>query len=398
MLNRKAIFYGEVEIIPGVICDGYVLNNGVSVMSERGTANLLDMDHSTLRDVVGNWPPKSLKAFCNSVLNVVGNLSNKTLESTVKKNLSVANNLVEVTAPKSHHKGRKIVVYTSEVIENLIRTYALAFANEHLRKNQRHIGKRCVILQSSLLRTALDVAIKESCGFTPNFQKTAQKHYTNTVELIQKFGFKCSVENNIAIKKDIIDFLKVPHSTLNSFLYKHSHEIKPLKLSFETIRSIGSKAKRMNGYHLKDVAKIAVGMDTEVGLKLKRKMFGEFGDFAKVHAKDEIHWREILSKVFAGFDLRYSYCIEKSRYIVDFFVADLLLCLECNGVSHKYYNAQEEKKRENIITEKYALVRFQPDTGLESLFNAILHTKPGKVIRLKSEYDCQKILLNQSNN
>ena len=96
--------------------------------------------------------------------------------------------------------------------------------------------------------------------------------------------------------------------------------------------------------------------------------------------------------------MRYSYCIGKSRYIVDFFVADLLLCLECNGVSHKYYNAYEEKKRENLITEKYVLVSFQPDTSLESLFNAILHAKHRKVIRLKSEHDCKKILLNQSNN
>ena len=45
----------------------------------------------------------------------------------------------------------------------------------------------------------------------------------------------------------------------------------------------------MNGYHLKDVAKIAVGMDTEMGLELKRRMFGEFGNFAKAHVKDEIH-------------------------------------------------------------------------------------------------------------
>ena len=48
MSERKAIHYGQVELIPGIICDGYVLDDGSSVMSERGTANLLGMDHKAL--------------------------------------------------------------------------------------------------------------------------------------------------------------------------------------------------------------------------------------------------------------------------------------------------------------------------------------------------------------
>ena len=45
MVERKAIHYGKVELIPGIICDGYILDDGTAVMSERGTADLLDVDH-----------------------------------------------------------------------------------------------------------------------------------------------------------------------------------------------------------------------------------------------------------------------------------------------------------------------------------------------------------------
>ncbi len=30
MKERKAIYYGKVELIPGIICDGYVLDDGCS--------------------------------------------------------------------------------------------------------------------------------------------------------------------------------------------------------------------------------------------------------------------------------------------------------------------------------------------------------------------------------
>jgi hypothetical protein len=63
MTERKAVHYGQVEIIPGIICDAYVLDDGTPVMSERGTADLLRMDHKTLQAMGGNWPPKTLKPF-----------------------------------------------------------------------------------------------------------------------------------------------------------------------------------------------------------------------------------------------------------------------------------------------------------------------------------------------
>ncbi len=169
-------------------------------------------------------------------------------------------------------------------------------------------------------------------------------------------------------------------------MYKHKNEIKPTRLDTATIRSIGRKASRMNGYPLDEVAKIAFGMDTEIGIELKKRMFGQIGTFANPHTKDEIQWRKVFAEVFKGFDLHCNYPIGKYR--VDFYVAKMGLVLECNGFSHRYYNPQEEAKREKIITNRYALVRFHPHISLETLVNGILQAKAGKVIRL---YDLKDI-------
>ena len=170
MIEQKAIYYGQVELIPNIICDGYVLDDSTAVMSERGTASLLDMDQKTLRAMRGNWPPKTLLSFAGRASIMRGNF-------------------VEVIAEGSPYYGRKIVVYTSETIEALIRTYALAFINDGLRKNQIHIGKRSVSLSISLVRTVLDASIKEACGLFPNIQQIAQGNYIDAVKLIQEFGF-----------------------------------------------------------------------------------------------------------------------------------------------------------------------------------------------------------------
>jgi hypothetical protein len=63
MQERKAVYYGQVELIPGIISDGYVLDDDTAVMSERGTAELLGMDHKSLQNVAANWPPKTLEAI-----------------------------------------------------------------------------------------------------------------------------------------------------------------------------------------------------------------------------------------------------------------------------------------------------------------------------------------------
>jgi hypothetical protein len=83
----------------------------------------------------------------------------------------------------------------------------------------------------------------------------------------------------------------------------------------------------MNGYHLDDVTKIALGMDSIVGIELKKKVFGQVGSFVKPDTKEEIQWREILSKVFEGFDLRFNYPI--GPYKVDFFVATAIAFPDC---------------------------------------------------------------------
>ncbi|TGO02553.1 hypothetical protein PN36_23150 [Candidatus Thiomargarita nelsonii] len=314
-----------------------------------------------------NWPPKTLKPF-------------------IDKGLSVVVNSVKVVAKNSPHKGRNITVYETSFIESFIRGYALALAYDALRQNQNHIGKRCVILQSSLVRTVLETAIKQACGLSPNIQKTAQKHYIDVVKLIKDFGFTCSVNDDIAIKKDITQFLDIPESTLNNFLRKHKNDIKPIQLKSATIRAFGGKASRMNGYHLDDVTKIALGMDSVVGIELKKKVFGQVGSFVKPETKEEIQWREVLSKVFEGFDLRFNYPI--GPYKVDFLVARLMLVLECNGYCHRYYDDKQEKVREKLITQKYSLVRFHHKVNLETLFNGILQAKPGTTIKL---YDFEQL-------
>jgi len=367
MTERQAVYYGQVELIPGIVCDGYVLDDETAVMSERGTADLLGMHHKSLQSVAVNWPKKTLKPF-------------------IDEGLSVAVNRVEVTAKDNPHKGRNITVYNTSFIESFIRAYALALAHDALRKNQKHIGKRCVILQSSLVVTALEVAIKQACGLSPDIQQTAQKNYIDAVKLIKDFGFTCSVDNDIAIKKDITQFLEVPESTLNSFLRKHKGDIEPLKLDSATIRSFGGKASRMNGYHLNDVAKIALSMDSVKGIKLKNKVFGQVGSFAKPSTSLEVQWREVLSSVFEGFDLHFNYPI--GPYKVDFFVAKLMLVLECNGYCHRYYDDEQEQVREKLITQKYSLVRFHHKVSLETLFNGILQAKPGMMVRL---YDLEQL-------
>ena len=358
----EAVHYGKIELIPGIICDGYVLNDGTAVMSERGTADLLGVDQKQLNRVRTNWPPKVLKPF-------------------IDEGLIVRTNSVEVVAKNSPHKGRNIVVYDSNIIENLIRGYSLALASHSLKTNQRHIGDRCVILSCSLIRTALDTAIKQACGLSPDIQETAQQHYTDAVKLIKDYGFTCSAPNDIAIKKDIVNFLEIPESTLNSFLRKHRHEIEPIKLDYSTIRSLGYKAPRMNGYHIEDVSKIALGMDSVIGIELKKQTFGKVSSLAKPETRGEIEWLEVLTKVFAGFGLHHNYPI--GNYKVDFFVEKLMLVLECNGYdNHIYYDTKKEIEREKFISQRYSVVRFHHQTDWETLVNGILRTQIGAVTKL----------------
>jgi hypothetical protein len=155
MTERKAVSYGQVELIPGIVCDGYVLDDETAVMGIIGTAELLSVHYKVLQNIATKGIPKVLEPF-------------------IDEGLNNATKTVKVVAQNSHQKGREINVYDSLFIESLIRAYAFALASDKLRKAQYHIGKRCVFLMGSLVRTALDVAIKQACGLSPNIQQTSQ--------------------------------------------------------------------------------------------------------------------------------------------------------------------------------------------------------------------------------
>ncbi|MBE9563429.1 MAG: hypothetical protein IMF12_11275, partial [Proteobacteria bacterium] len=248
MKEQKAVSYGQLELIPGIICDAYVLDNGATVLSERGTADLLGMHHKSLQTMAVTGIPKTLKPF-------VGNVP------------SVVPKLIKVTAKNSPHKGRYITVYDSNFIESFIRGYALALANDVLRPNQIHIGKRSIILQSALIITALESAIKQACGLNPNLQKISQTSYAKIGKAMKDTGLISSIGNDIYTKKDITNYITVPLSTLNSNIRKLHDDISVINLDRKTIKSSGSKAPRLNGYNLEDVGKIVLGMDSVIGIK-----------------------------------------------------------------------------------------------------------------------------------
>ncbi len=41
MQKLQAVHYGEVELIPGIKCDGYVLSDDTACLSENGITKLL---------------------------------------------------------------------------------------------------------------------------------------------------------------------------------------------------------------------------------------------------------------------------------------------------------------------------------------------------------------------
>ncbi len=157
-----------------------------------------------------------------------------------------------------------------------------------------------------------------------------------------------------------------------------------------TIKAIGLKAPQLHGYKLEDVAKIAIGMDTSIGIDIKKKMFGDIAGFANIEAKDEIQWQNDLSRVFAGIGIQHNYPIE--NYRIDFFIKKFMLVLECNGYSHKYCDQVEETLRKKIITEKYGytLVRFHHKISWQALINGIFKTKPGKIVTVYDPADIVK--------
>ncbi|NUM33820.1 MAG: DUF559 domain-containing protein [Candidatus Brocadiae bacterium] len=202
----------------------------------------------------------------------------------------------------------------------------------------------------------------------------------DAVAAVQEWGLRCSVKNNIATKQDILEFLKISEHSLNNFLRKHAKTIMPIRLSQEIIQGLGIKATRMNGYSLENAVKIILGMDTEIGIQIKRTLLGDAALLFSNSSKDEMQWKEIFDKVFEGLGLHHNYKIGTHK--VDFFVESLNLCLECNGYSHISYNPEYEAIREQYIAERHALVRFHHQISWQTLMNGILKARPGIIQRL----------------
>jgi very-short-patch-repair endonuclease len=365
MLNKPtADYYGKISLL-GMEVEGYVLSDGTACLSERGAYALLGFStNSVLNNVFSNNGAKEIKQFISIDL---------TCSQTV------------IVKANCHQKNSKIKVYTAKTINAIAKAYATVYLQGKLRQNQVHIGLHCAILRNALADAALENMIFDACSYKPkqSFSQRTEKNYINAVEVVQELGFTCSLPNNVATKQDIAQFLKVPMETLNSFLHKHK-EIKPIVLSVQEIRSLHPKAGRMNGYSLDDSVKIILGMDSETGIEVKKRLFGSVGAFAKTSIKGETEWRQSLAKVFHGFDIQYNYPV--GAYRVDFFVPNFFgfgLCLECNGYDcHRYYDLEKEKKRQDFLLQQYALVRFHHKIDWQTLVNGILQAKPGKVIVL----------------
>ncbi len=303
------------------------------------------------------WPPKALKPF-------------------IDKDLSMGAKSVTVVAKNSTYRGRKITVYTTKVIEMLIFTYGMALAYEALKPNQKHIGKRCIVLLKALVRTVLESAIKQACGLNPNIQQIAQVNYAQVGQTMKNTGLISSIGNDIYTKKDITNYITVPLSTLNSNIRKLHDDISVINLDRKAIKASGSKAPRMNGYNLEDVGKIVLGMDSVIGIELKKQVFGTVGTLGKLDTKGEIEWQQVLSQVFENLGFNHNY--QMGKYKVDFFIKDLNLVLECNGYdNHSSYDKIEEAEREKFITKNYSLVRFHHLIDWKTLMNGILRTKKG---------------------
>ncbi len=142
MKKLKATHYGKVELFPGIKSASYVLSDGTTVLSERGTADLLGIDKKLLSSIRENWPPETIKPF-------------------IIQSSFVVYEPIKVTAKNSSHKGKKIVVYDIQFIESFITGYALAFASGELKPDQISIGERCMSLQSALISNVLGNSIKE---------------------------------------------------------------------------------------------------------------------------------------------------------------------------------------------------------------------------------------------
>ncbi|OQW92186.1 MAG: hypothetical protein BWK79_15200 [Beggiatoa sp. IS2] len=227
---------------------------------------------------------------------------------------------------------------------------------------------------------ALDTAIREVCGLLLDAGQTAQHYGVDIVEIARELGLKSSVGGDLVTKMDVAEFWGVKLSKISYYFRKYREYLNPVKLNHWQRQAMGSRATHMKAYPIHEALRVTLGMDSVMGIKLKERLFGPIGILAKPDTRIEIHWEARLSEVANGLGFYHNY--QLGPYRVDFFISSLGVVLECNGFEHHYYDAEKEREREQFITQKYGLVRFDHTVSLEKLVNAILRVKPGEIIRL----------------
>jgi hypothetical protein len=153
----EAIHYGEVKLGSQRIGDGYILQDGTAGLSENGLATLLGMDQRAMFMIGKNGLPKKLNDF---------------LEADEKLEMFPVK--VMASCP---YKDRQINFYPVSSIELLLRAYSSAMIAGALQKNQQHIGRKSIQVQTTLIRCVLASLISEACGLGSKIQEKMEKTF-----------------------------------------------------------------------------------------------------------------------------------------------------------------------------------------------------------------------------
>ncbi|NUM36522.1 MAG: hypothetical protein HUU50_18425 [Candidatus Brocadiae bacterium] len=114
----------------------------------------LGVDHMAIAKIVKNGLPQKLQNF---------------LEPEEKLEMFS----VKVLA-KCAYKDRTIHFYPVSSIELLLRAYSKALIAGILHKNQQHIGKKSIQVQTTLIRSVLASLICEACELNPRLNKSSK--------------------------------------------------------------------------------------------------------------------------------------------------------------------------------------------------------------------------------
>jgi hypothetical protein len=116
IFGNSSLIAGQVELIPGIICDGYVLDD-TAVMGIIGTVKLLSVRYKVLHNIATKGIPKVLEPF-------------------IDEGLNIATKTITVVAQNSHQKGFLRSVQVANVCPHYFEKYAsppkqLEFARQH---------------------------------------------------------------------------------------------------------------------------------------------------------------------------------------------------------------------------------------------------------------------------